>query len=324
VGFCRRENEGAFYTIWRRQNPTTKGEPFTFLETKGQGHLVGVIQQSQGLETGNTYFFEGDDKTIIDGEPVINGTGSEDFYNGGYYDIPGRWDTRRSFVLSGCLEYEKHLGRTGGYRIMLGDAYAYRESIVQTIEHAPTDNDMLNDYCGTIYFYSKDRPTCDFSLPSVQQRVVIDPERIVFAVGWSVPIHSFSLGGATITRTTRKIRDQDVRFLSLRGEDRPSSRSHFICFTCDIPAAGTYRISLDVVKGPEQAKVQLFRDEASVGPEIDLYGDEAQPVRDQYIGTLDMKQGLNNLMFKLIGKNENSLGLGFDITNIVCERVKSP
>jgi hypothetical protein len=95
----RQENEGKFYAIWRRENPTTKGEPFTFIETKGRGHLIGCIQQSQGFVSGNTYFFEGDDQTTIDGELVIHGTGSEDFYNGGWYDVPGRWDESRSFPL---------------------------------------------------------------------------------------------------------------------------------------------------------------------------------------------------------------------------------
>ena len=90
VPVARRENEGRFYALWRRENPTTKGKPFTFLETGGRGHLVGFIQQSQGLESGNTYFFEGDDQTTIDGELVIHGTGSEDFYNGGWYDVAGR------------------------------------------------------------------------------------------------------------------------------------------------------------------------------------------------------------------------------------------
>ena len=316
----RRSNEGRFYALWRRENPTTKGKPFTFIETKGRGHLVGVTQQSQAFETGGTYYFEGDDQTTIDGELVIHGTGSEDFYNGGWYDVPGRWETRRSFVLSGCLAYKKHLGRTGAYRIFLGDAYAYRKSLLQTIEHAPTNNDMLNDYCGLTYLYSQDRPTCEFTLPAADQRVVLDPERIVFATWWNVPIYSFSLRNATLEKTGIQFEGRETRFLSMRAKDNATFGPHSISFTCELPAAGTYRISLDVVRGPEQAIVQLFRDEAPVGPQLDLYSVERKPVKDQYIGTLELEQGPNNLMFKLVGKNEKSEGLGFDLTSIVCER----
>lgn len=322
VPIGRKENEGKFYALWRRENPTTKGKPFTFIETEGRGHLVGVVQQSQGLESGNTYFFEGDDQTTIDGELTIHGTGSEDFYNGGWYDVPGRWETRRSFVLSGCLAYKKHLGRTGAYRIFLGDAYAYRESLLQTIEHAPTNNDLPNDYCGLTLLYSQDRPTCDFALPTAQDRHVVDLDRIVFAVWWNVPIYSFSLRNATLTKEGQVFEGKEVRYLSMRAKDQESFGAHSISFTCEIPAAGKYKVSVDAVKGPQQGKVQLFVDEVPVGPEVDLYSEESQPLRGAYIGTMQMEQGFNNLLFKIVGKNEKSEAQGFDLTNIICERTE--
>src|SRR6185295_9772899 len=105
---------------------TTEGKPFTFLETAGRGHVVGVTLQAQGMVSGTTPFFEGDDQATIDGELAAHGTGSEDFFNGGWYDLPGRWYQRLSFPLSGCLEYRKALARSGAYRFFLGDAYAYQ------------------------------------------------------------------------------------------------------------------------------------------------------------------------------------------------------
>jgi hypothetical protein len=321
VPVARRQNEGKFYAIWRRENPTTKGKPFTFIETEGRGHLVGFIQQSQGFESGNTYFFEGDDQTTIDGELVIHGTGSEDFYNGGWYDVTGRWDSKRSFPLSGCLGYKKHLGRTGGYRFLLGDVYSYRKSIVQTIEHAPTGNDLLNDYCAVTFLYSQDRPTCEFALPPAAERKVIDLKRIVFATWWNVPISAFSHHDATLTKSSEKLDGKDVRFLSLRAEGTDWFGHHFICFICELPAAGKYKVSLDAVKGPSQGKVQMFVDEVPVGPEVDLYSAKRECVQDEYIGTLNLEEGPNKLLFKLVGKNAESQGLGLDLTNIICERV---
>jgi hypothetical protein len=321
VPVARRENEGRFYALWRRENPTTKGKPFTFIETTGRGHVVGVIQQSQGLESGNTYFFEGDDQTTIDGELVIHGTGSEDFYNGGWYDVAGRWESRRSFPLSGCLGYQKHLGRTGGYRLFLGDAYAYRRSILQTIEHAPTGNDLLNDYCGLTFLYSRDRPTCAFALPAAAQRQVVDPRRIIFATWWNVPIRAFSYRDATLTKGREKLDGQDAPFLSLQSRDGDVFGQHFISFTCELPAAGVYRVSLDAVKGPAQGQVQLFRDEAPVGPVVDLYAEQRQHALGQDMGTLELAEGPNHLLFKIVGRNEKAQGQGLDVTNIVCEKV---
>ena len=321
VSVVRRENEGKFYAIWQRENPTVKGKPFKFIETRGRGHLVGFIQQSQGFESGNTYYFEGDDQTTIDGELVIHGTGSEDFYNGGWYDVAGRWDAKRSFPLSGCIGYKKHLGRTGGYRFLLGDAYSYRKSILQTIEHAPTGNELLNDYCAVTYLYSQDRPTCEFALPPATERKVIDLKRIVFATWWNIPISAFSYRNGTLTKNSEKIDGRDVRFLSLRAEGGDTFGHHFICFVCELPAAGKYKVSLDAVKGPSQAIVQMFMDEAPVGPKVDLYAAQRQPAPDQYLGALDLTEGPNKLLFKLVGRNAETKALGLDITNIICERI---
>ena len=79
-------------------------------------------------------------------------------------------------------------------------------------------------------------------------------------------------------------------------------------------------MSLDVIKGPEQGKVQLFMDEASVGPIVDMYAEKRQHAANEHIGTLDLNEGPNNLLFKLVGKNEKSEGLGLDLTGIICER----
>ena len=321
VPVARGENEGRFYAIWRRENPTTKGKPFTFVETAGRGHIVGFIQQSQGFESGNTYFFEGDDQTTIDGELVIHGTGSEDLYNGGWYDVTGRWDSKRSFPLSGCVGYKKHLGRTGGYRFFLGDTYSYRKSVLQTIEHAPTGNDLLNDYCAVTFLYSLDKPTCEFDLPPVAQRKVIDLRRIVFATWWNIPISAFSYRDGSLTKKEEKIDGKNVRFLSLRAEGNDTFGHHFICFECELPSVGKYKVSLDVVKGPSQGKVQMFMDEAPVGPEVDLYAAERECALDEYVGTVNLAEGPNRLLFKLVGKHAESQGLGLDLTNIICELV---
>jgi len=103
----RRGDEGKLYAVWRRENLTTDGKPYTFLETQGRGHLVGAILQAQGTQPGSIpEFFEGDDETTVDGELVIRGTGSEDFFNGGWYDVPGRWEDRVSLPLSGSLDFK--------------------------------------------------------------------------------------------------------------------------------------------------------------------------------------------------------------------------
>jgi len=85
------KKEGKFYAAWRRGKPEI-GAFHRFLHTRGKGHYVGTIHSAQGLRPGMTLFFEGDDSTSVDGRMRMHGTGSEDYYNGGWYALLDRWD----------------------------------------------------------------------------------------------------------------------------------------------------------------------------------------------------------------------------------------
>ena len=211
------DDEGRFYAWWRRENPCVEGRPYTFLKTMGRGHVVGVILQAQGLESGHTGFFEGDDRVVIDGALAVPGTGSEDSFNGGWYDVPGRWETRTSLPLSGCLDYKKPLARTGGYRFMPTDAYAFRESIDYTIEHGPEGNAVPTDYTSVVFFYALEPPEPGHGvLPLAAERRVRGLERIVFVPGWNVPIHTMSIRNATWTKEVSAIGEARVRHFTMR------------------------------------------------------------------------------------------------------------
>ncbi|MGV3615395.1 MAG: glycoside hydrolase family 172 protein [Fimbriimonas sp.] len=317
----RRPYEGKFYAAWRRENPTTQGKPFTWLETAGRGHIVGLALQSQGKEPGNTFFFEGDDNTTIDGELVVHGTGSEDFFNGGWYDVPGRWDAPVARALSGAMAYQKPLGRTGAYRFFLGDAYPYRKWILQTIEHGPERNAHPSDYAGVAYFYSENRPTIEFPVPTLAERAVVDPTDLTFVAHWTVPIHSFAFREATLSRREVPADGKRVRALSMRAVGPDDFGPPFIALGVDLPAGGRYRVSIDAVKGPEQGTVQLFQDESPVGKAVDLYNLTPTVANRLVLGEIDAVEGQNSLMFKLVGKHADAKGLGFDLIHIICEKI---
>jgi len=318
----RKPYEGKFYAVWHRENPTTSGQPFTWLNTEGRGHVVGLALQSQGMAPASTEFFEGDDQTTADSELVVHGTGSEDFFNGGWYDVPGRWDHQMARALSGCMGYHKYLSRTGAYRFFIGDAYSYRDSILQTIEHGPEKNAYLSDYAGMAYFYSEKPPTYELKTPTLTERRVVDPTEIVFAAHWAVPIAAFAFAEATLSRKNVPADAGQVRCLSMRAKGGDFFGPPFISLTCDLPAAGKYKVYIDAVKGPEQGKVQIFRDETPVGEAVDLYSEKPAAANRIYLGEITATEGPNDVMFKIVGKNVLSPALGFDIVNIIC--VRSP
>ncbi len=318
----RQDQEGKFYARWHRENPTTKGVPFTFVELEGRGHLVGCILQAQGFVSGQTPFFEGDDQTTIDGELVIHGTGSEDFFNGGWYDVPDRWEKRLSFPFSGCLGYQKHLGRTGGYRLMVSDAYAFEQGIRQTIEHAPTGNDLETDHCGIAFLYLEHPPADIPTIESLGDRQVKDLRRILFTPAWSVPIYAFTFRGATLEKKEEEQNGQRLSFLSMRAERGEDWFGvPFLTLVCDAPASGRYEVSIETVKGPAQAQVQLSRNEVPVGDPVELYSAERIRSEPISLGQVDLDEGPVNLTFKLVGKHEQSSGYGFDLITVQLERV---
>src|SRR5690606_32232197 len=154
----RLKNEGKFYAEWRREKDPDKGEPYTIMKKEGRGHHVGTILHSQALNSGMTIFFEGDDQTYIDGELRLHGTGSEDYFNGGWYALPDRWDQGFNLPVHGSLAYSIPLARTGGYRLLITDKLHFEREFLLTIEHGPENNNVPVDYISLAFYYCDTPP----------------------------------------------------------------------------------------------------------------------------------------------------------------------
>lgn len=317
----REPQEGHFCSFWHRENPTRDGKPFTFLDVQGQGHLVGCILEAQGLESGGTPFFEGDDQTTVDGELVIHGTGSEDFFNGGWYDVPDRWEERISFPLSGCLDYLKPLSRSAGYRFMITDGYAYRKSIRQTIEHGPENNNIPADYCSAVFFYSLDHPSPGATILPLAKREVVDFQKLKYSPGWNIPIYSFAMQNVTLTKKTENLEGTEVRYLDVQvsGDDLFGEPS--ISFSFNIPRTGVYQVELEAMLGPDQGQVQLFHNERPAGDRVELFSGRRQKSGLLSLGTLSLEGGSNHLFLKIMGRNPLSSGMGFQPVSFIFSRI---
>lgn len=166
--------EGKLYTNWRREINPRNGEYYKFLSAEGKGHYVGTIHQAQGLRPEMTLFFEGDDSTYVDGKMRMHGTGSEDYYNGGWYALADRWDTGISLPIHGSLNYSLHFAQTGGYRFFLTDKLSYEKEFYQGIEHGPERNEYPVDYTSVAFYYANIPPT-GIMQPQAHLRVVNTP-----------------------------------------------------------------------------------------------------------------------------------------------------
>jgi hypothetical protein len=173
------DKEGKLYVNWKRNIPAI-GEPYVFLEGKGKGHYVGTILQSQGRSyTEFTEFFEGDDSTVIDGKNSIHGTGSEDYFNGGWYAQPGGWVEPLGTHLHGCLDYSLPYSRTGGYRFYTLDKLPFNNSIYHSIEHGPEKNNRSVEYTSLAFYYAE-KPVEQTSVPTNETSRVFIPDSLTF------------------------------------------------------------------------------------------------------------------------------------------------
>ena len=150
-------------TTRRGQSP--RGVDDVFLDVKGQGVFYGVTHSMRGLtSTGNRRnYLEGDERVFVDGEstPSMHGTGTEDFYESGWYfrDGNGKGSTTYVMPLAGHPSWELdgdgcRYDCTGAFRLMTTDAIAFGSALRFTIEHGPV-NDEPVDASSTAYWYGR-------------------------------------------------------------------------------------------------------------------------------------------------------------------------
>ncbi len=173
-----KKTEGRFYAFWNKNINPPAGQPHLFLEGSGKGHYVGTILQSQGLKPGMTLFFEGDDSTVVDGKLTMHGTGSEDYFNGGWYALLDRWDQKMSLPLHGSLDYSLPMARTGGYRLFISDKFPFSKTLHHSMEHGPEGNNFPVDYTSLAFYYAEN-PLQTNPAPTNELSVVFEPDTLI-------------------------------------------------------------------------------------------------------------------------------------------------
>ena len=159
---------GWFHAQWHRQT-TVAGEHFRILHAIGRGHYVGEHTDMQGDR--GIWFLEGDEKIYADGEtfPSIYGTGTEDFYTGGWYFDEGPF----GLAYHGCTVKSDELSRVSAYRFQIQDCVPFQKELIVDIEHGGTNDYPGADYSCVAYWY-QDAPNHDWS--------PIDPAQLTPAI----------------------------------------------------------------------------------------------------------------------------------------------
>lgn len=299
---------GYFHAQWRREPRTRKGENYVILEARGRGHFIGLNMSMQGY-AGSFNFLEGDEMIYVDGEssPSIAGTGTEDFFNSGWYFNKGVY----SALSHGLIIKDKQKFRISAYRFFITDAIPFTSSITVTIEHGH-NNDVIADYSSTAYWYQKE-PHLPFPpMPGASMRIpmrAIVPEGGVEAEDLleRASVHDGSIEKAdTKDLGPEWSGDQQLIF---KGKGEGSY------FNLDFPVdvKDKYRLILYITKTPHGGLFSVSFKDRSIGL-IDGYATSIEPPFKVEIDDLVLEPNQNMLTFTVKGKNELSSGynLGLD------------
>jgi D-arabinan exo alpha-(1,3)/(1,5)-arabinofuranosidase (non-reducing end) len=174
------EGLGRFHAQYRqaapcKKSPNTSGknlngeDNYVFLEATGKGHFVGVTHSVEQNTDG--WFGEGDDMIFIDGDtaPTINGTGTEDYYNGAW-DFYGQAFANMRQGAPYIVDPERTGGRYCLYRWHTESPITFEKSIKVTIEHGHA-NDRADNFYSTAFWYQTE-PHAEFpKMPDPEARV---------------------------------------------------------------------------------------------------------------------------------------------------------
>ncbi len=143
-------NVGRFKTQFLSETPTTNGADIVLLDAEGTGHLVGVVESMMG-PTDRSYL-EGDERIYVDDNesPAIYGTGTEDFYNAGWYFDHGLFTQPTHGNTAHVVD--TNFDRTTAYRFFMQDAIPFRRHIRAGIEHG-TGNSVSENVWTLAYYY---------------------------------------------------------------------------------------------------------------------------------------------------------------------------
>ncbi len=252
--------EGKFYACWNSNILPTYSPAHVFLNTKGKGHYVASLLLAQGIRPGMTYFFEGDDSTATDNMFRIHGTGSEDYFNGGWYALPDRWSKKMSLPLHGALDYSLPFCRTGGYRFYLGDKISFEKNIYESIEHGPVNNNIPVNYTSLAFYYSNNppqhflKPTNELCTVNIPDTLIMYPQLMNFSIWDNIACESagiYNTGGESFTLTAT-----DESRLKISLDEIPTGR---------------YKLYLDITNDEKGCSFSLWQGQAQISDWINTF-----------------------------------------------------
>ena len=292
-------NVAYFHAQWRREIRTDPQRNYTILEARGRGQFVGVAMSMQSHH-GSLGFLEGNEMIYVDGEgrPSVAGTGTEDYFNSGWYFNRGEF----AAPYHGLILKDDSLARIAAYRLQIADAIPFSKSLRVTIEHG-MKNEEDADYSSTAYWYQLE--------PHRRFEPILPP-------GLRIPLRVEVRGGALEAESLEPQNTSlpwTVEDMSPYGADwsafkqlKVSARAPGEEFSLALPAVeDRYDVDMYVTRGNDYGNADVFHDGEKVG-EIHGYGKALEPAGNVTLSNLKTTNKALALRFVVSGKDSRSTG----------------
>jgi hypothetical protein len=308
-----------FHAEWRRENPTQPGKNYTVLETKGQGHFVGLLMEMQD-RNGGFGFLEGDERVFVDGEskPSINGTGTEDYFNSGWYFNRGTF----SAPYHGLILMDEDLSRVCAYRWHILDPIPFKRSLRFTIEHGH-NNEVETDYSSVAYWYQTPAKGVANLPPPEERMAYIPPPPMVLdgmIEGEGLIDNATATNGKVQTQNMRRFGDYWSGGKQLWWTENKVGDRMAMKVKIDHP--GTYRIAGYLTKSKDYGIFQLWVNGAKVSEPVNSYDSKVIHSGKIDFGTVELRHGSNRFEIEIVGKDEQSIGTLVGIDGFMAERME--
>ena len=315
-----------FYARWRIDHGIT-GDPnpamdLPFLLAQGKGLYVGtasyILNPNNVPSMGGNWWGEGDEKVFIDDtpQPVLFGTGSEDYYN-------YAWSANHIFTFPYCgqplVDGPANRGFTVNNRWHILDPLPFEEKIAFYMELFPHERTENMGYARMAYFYGKPGIMDDY-MPVTRADVVkqeITAPFIPAARGSSTGCIFFE-PEATLATEGAALQPENGQLWSQDSHQRwtPKAIGDELHFTLKIPEAGPYEPSVVLALDNRSGKVsaQIEGTECRMDAH-DLYRRYRMMSRRMGMPRVELEKGNVTLILRYEGPGEkeeaNTIGIDF-------------
>lgn len=156
------ERSGYFHArSSQKEGPFTAGDAYLSASLQGAGKFVGVLQSMQGqVDPGSAAPYplgclEGDEQIVADGQTLALGTGTEDYFDGGWYFPHGPFSTPFGALLGLASDSVRGVGSATAARFhLLRDAVSYSNTFQLSFEYGAGRPLSATQYASVSFFYA--------------------------------------------------------------------------------------------------------------------------------------------------------------------------